>query len=156
MKKNFICPEEDYEKDFDCCSKDMPDCMDIRFYKCSICGQIVASIGELVNSVVCCEHKMTLLDANQSPASTDHHIPVYTQVGHKLTVYVGELEHPMTDSHHIDWICVITNLGIQWKPLNPHLDSATAGFRLSGGEHVIRIYSYCNLHGLWCGDSERN
>ena len=154
-KKNFINGEEyccddssDVPQDRRWCQ--IPDYLDITFYRCDICGQIMATIGEQANLLSCCGQKMTLLHADTVDASVERHVPVYRRIGHKITVQVGEIEHPMTEDHHIEWICMVTCCGIQWKPL-PINGTSDTTFRIKGNEDVLAIYSYCNLHGLWKG-----
>lgn len=136
--------EDFYEKDV----VDIPDCLDIRFYRCEVCGQIVAVIGTDGNPLMCCMRDMQLLEAGTVDASAERHVPVFKRHGHKVIVKVGEVLHPMTKEHHIEWICLVTDKGIQWKYL-ASCDEAIATFRIQNNEHVAAVYAYCNLHKLW-------
>lgn len=118
-----------------------------EIYKCSICGNIVeinhAGGGELV----CCGKPMDLLTENTVDASTEKHIPVIEKTENGIMVKIGEIPHPMEDSHFIEWIEVITPKGSLKTFLNPG-DNPEAEFCLDP-EEVISVREYCNLHGLW-------
>ena len=62
-------------------------------------------------------------------------------------VTVGEVEHPMTEAHSIQWIELITeNNEVLRKYLAP-TDKPVAVFKTDAKEVYAR--EYCNLHGLW-------
>lgn len=151
MKRNYLNqtenPDYQYDSDKDCCV--CPECVNIKFYRCEICGQIVASIGELANPISCCGKEVQELIPGSVDAKPEYHIPVCTKSGHKLIVEIGELEHPALEEHHIEWICLVTNFGIQWHPLSFDDEPCTI-FRLRGNEKVLAVYAHCNKHGLWC------
>lgn len=125
----------------------------VRFYRCSICGQIVASSEELKNPLTCCGQEMTMLKPNTTEASMEHHIPVFHEMRHKVCVEIGKTAHPMTPEHHIEWVCLVTNCGVQWKHLKPDC-TPEVSFRIKSCECVKHVYAYCNLHGLWMKCSE--
>ncbi len=81
-------------------------------------------------------------------AATEKHIPVVSINGNKVSVVVGEVEHPMTEEHFIEWILLKTKQGNQLKKLKVGQKPA-AEFVLSEGDEVVEAYAYCNLHGLW-------
>ena len=68
--------------------------------------------------------------------------------GSKVTVQVGEVEHPMLPEHFIQWIVLETAQGYQVKKLNAG-DKPVAEFVVSEGDKAVAAYEYCNLHGLW-------
>lgn len=127
---------------------DIPKEADVRFYRCSVCGQIVAVIGTEGNPLTCCMRDMQLLEPGVIDASVEKHVPVFERHGHKVIVHVGSEDHPMTPEHHIEWICLVTCQGVQWKSLEGKTEPCTK-FRIAGGENVAAVYAYCNLHGLW-------
>ena len=96
----------------------------------------------------CCGEAMELLDPGTSDGAHEKHVPVFTVEGSKVTVCVGEVEHPMVDVHYIEWIAIETNLGMQRKMLKPEM-APKAEFLLLEGETVSAVCAYCNLHGLW-------
>ena len=98
--------------------------------------------------VFCCGQKMTELKANTSDGATEKHVPVVTVDGNVVKVVVGDVAHPMLEEHHIAWIVLETNQGVQRKYLD-HTGAPEAVFVLAEGEKAVAAYEYCNLHGLW-------
>ncbi|MEG1304899.1 MAG: desulfoferrodoxin family protein, partial [Oscillospiraceae bacterium] len=62
-------------------------------------------------------------------------------------VTIGSVIHPMLPEHHIEWICLVTEHGIQRKMLAAG-DEPKASFAVKDDKPVA-VYEYCNLHGLW-------
>ena len=122
--------------------------MNIKFFRCSRCGQIVAKVKETAASVVCCGEPMAEMIPGSVDASHEKHVPVYSVRCGKVYVSVGEIEHPMTNEHYIEWVCLQTKKGNQRKQLNPG-DKPEVVFTMEKGDEVIRVLAYCNLHGLW-------
>ena len=120
----------------------------MKFYKCPICGKIIAMVEERAVPTICCGRPMEELVANTSDGAYEKHIPVFEVKDGKVRVVVGEVEHPMIDAHYIQWIAVETNLGNQRKVLKPG-QKPVAEFALLEGEQVVAVYEYCNLHGLY-------
>lgn len=119
-----------------------------KFYKCNICGNIVGMIKSMGPKVVCCNQEMELLVANKTDGALEKHVPIVKQNGNVVSVVVGEVEHPMTSEHYIEWIYLETTQGGKRKALEPN-SKPSAEFTLSEGEEIVAVYSYCNLHGLW-------
>ena len=86
----------------------------------------------------------------RSDAAHEKHVPVYQVHGNQVTVTVGEVAHPMTAEHYIEWICLQTKFASQHRKLEPNTPP-TACFALCDGDAVERVYAFCNLHGLWQG-----
>ncbi|MCD7784053.1 MAG: desulfoferrodoxin [Oscillospiraceae bacterium] len=124
--------------------------MKLKFYICAHCGQIVAKIKDKGVPVMCCGEPMKELVPGTTEAATEKHIPVYTVDGNTVNVTVGEVLHPMTEAHYIEWILLETKNGNQRKVLTPS-DPPKASFALLPGDEVVAVYAYCNLHGLWQG-----
>jgi len=91
---------------------------------------------------------MTELIPNTTDAANEKHVPVIAVDGLKVTVKVGEVEHPMLEGHHIEWIILETKKGYQKKDLAVG-GKPEAEFALTAGDEVVAAYEYCNLHGLW-------
>lgn len=119
-----------------------------KFYICKHCGNMIGMIKSSGVNVVCCGDPMTELKPNTVEASQEKHLPVVTIEGNIVKVKVGSVEHPMTEEHHIAWIYLETEQGGQRKKLAVG-SKAEAGFALAGGDKVVGVYEYCNLHGLW-------
>ena len=121
----------------------------MQFYKCEKCGKILALVqASKCEMVQCCHQPMTIMQANESDAATEKHVPVIKQDGNLVTVSVGEVEHPMMDEHYIQWIVLQTKQGNQRKELKPG-DKPQAVFAIVDGDEILGAYEYCNLHGLW-------
>lgn len=119
-----------------------------RFFKCNICGNIVAMVESSGVKIVCCGQNMTELVPNTSDGALEKHVPVIAVDGNKVQITVGSVQHPMTQEHYIKWILIHTDRGNQRKELKPE-DAPVAEFILCEGEKLLEAYAYCNLHGLW-------
>ena len=119
-----------------------------KFYKCSVCGQIIAIVKETGVPVVCCGKPMNEIIAGSIDASVEKHVPVVKINKNEVFVSVGEVEHPMSTEHYIEWISIQTDKGNQRKVLTP-TDKPQASFMLCDNEKLEIVYAYCNLHGLW-------
>ena len=95
---------------------------DAKFYRCKHCGNLVAVIEDGGPVPVCCGEPMQLLVA-------------------------GEVAHPMTDAHYIQWVAVANGDKLIVKYLHPG-DAPEVGFCAHAVEGAT-VYAYCNLHGLW-------
>lgn len=120
----------------------------MKFYVCEHCGNMVEMVKDSNVPVMCCGQKMKELVPGTSDGAVEKHVPVVTIDGNKVSVMVGEAEHPMADVHYIEWIAIETSTGMQRKTLKPG-ELPKAEFILADGETVVAIYAYCNLHGLW-------
>ena len=122
--------------------------MDMKFYKCKHCGQIIAIVKETGAPVVCCGEPMEEIIAGTTDAAVEKHVPVYKVEGNTVYVTVGEVEHPMLDAHYIEWVSLKTREGNQRKALKPG-DEPKVAFSICEGDEVEAVYAYCNLHSLW-------
>ncbi len=124
--------------------------MELKFYQCESCGQIIAKVKETQAPVVCCGKPMKQIIPGTVDASKEKHIPVYKVEGNTVTVEVGSTLHPMLEEHYIEWIALQTKFGNQRKALKPG-EAPRACFSICDGDEVEAVYAYCNLHGLWKG-----
>ena len=122
--------------------------MEMKFYKCKNCGNIVAMVKQSGAPISCCGQNMTEIVLGTSDAAVEKHVPVFEVKDGKVFVTVGEVAHPMAPEHYIQWIAVSTNKGNQRKMLEPG-DEPKACFALCEDEKVEAVYAYCNLHSLW-------
>ena len=122
--------------------------MELRFFRCETCGQIVAVVKKTGAPVVCCGKPMKEIIPGTTDAAVEKHVPVYEVEGNKVKVCVGSTAHPMTPEHYIEWVCLKTKQGNQRKPLNPG-DAPQVCFSICDGDEVEAVYAYCNLHSLW-------
>ncbi len=122
--------------------------MDMKFYKCAHCGQIVAMVEDRPCPVKCCGEPMEEIIPGTSDGALEKHVPVWSVDGNIVNVTVGSVEHPMLDEHYIQWIAIQTRRGNQRAALKPG-DAPKAQFALLEGDEVLAVYEYCNLHGLF-------
>ncbi len=84
-------------------------------------------------------------------AAREKHIPVVN--ARKLNdeviivnVKIGEISHPMEDTHYIQFVILETEKSINIKYLKPE-EKPEVEFITN--EKIVAVYEYCNLHGLW-------
>lgn len=122
--------------------------MEMKFYRCAHCGQIVAIVKKTGVPVICCGEPMKELIPGTTDAAAEKHVPSFEVKGDVVEVTVGSVEHPMLEEHYIEWIAVQTKQGNQSKSLEPG-EPPKACFRICDGDEVEAVYAYCNLHSLW-------
>ncbi len=119
-----------------------------KFNICKHCGNITTKVKDAGVPVVCCGEPMQDLKANTTDAAGEKHLPVITEKnGNKITVRVGDVDHPMLEEHYIQWIYLQTKKGYQIKYLQPETEPV-ATFDLEDDE-LVAVYEFCNLHRLW-------
>ena len=122
--------------------------MEMKFYICEHCGNMIAMVKDSGVPVMCCGQKMTEIVPGTTDAAVEKHVPVWEVRDNKVIVTVGAVEHPMLPQHYIEWIAVQTKQGNQRKMLQPG-EAPKACFALCEGDEVLAVYAYCNLHSLW-------
>ncbi len=122
--------------------------MEMKFYRCSHCGQIIAIVKKTGASVICCGEPMQEIIPGTVDAAVEKHVPVYEVRDNKVFVSIGSTLHPMLEEHHIEWVSLQTKYGNQRKALKPGMEPKVC-FSICDGDEVEAVYEYCNLHGLW-------
>ena len=107
--------------------------MEMKFYQCAHCGQIVAIVKETGVPVICCGEPMKEIVAGTTDAAVEKHVPVFEVEGDVVKVKVGAAED---------------KTGQPEKALKPG-DAPEACFKICDGDEVEAVYAYCNLHSLW-------
>ncbi|MGI6433075.1 MAG: desulfoferrodoxin [Sphaerochaetaceae bacterium] len=120
--------------------------MEVTFYLCNKCKNVVELIYNGGGELVCCGEPMVELKAKTADAATEKHVPVMEKQGANMLVKVGSIDHPMSEEHYIMWIAAVTENGIFRQNLKPG-QSPEALFPDLG--KVVALYEYCNIHGLW-------
>lgn len=120
----------------------------MKVYRCKVCGKVILILEERKVPTICCGQEMEEEVANTKEAATEKHIPVFEVKDQKVEVKVGSVAHPMEKEHYIMWIALETKKGVQIHYLKPGEEPKTT-FALAEDEEIIKVYSYCNLHGLW-------
>ena len=114
----------------------------MKIYQCKECKKIIVANKE-VNL-----DGWEELQAGVTDAAQEKHVPVYQVKCGKVRVSVGEVGHPMSPEHFIEWVLLVTDQGYQMKELSAD-GAPEVSFGLATGEKVVEVYAYCNLHGLW-------
>ena len=117
-----------------------------QVYICEVCGNIIEMLHTGEGELVCCGQNMVLQAENTVDASKEKHVPVIEKIKGGVLVKVGSVEHPMIDTHYIEWIEVLTDKKVYRKNLKPG-DKPQAEFMLD--EEVLYAREYCNIHRLW-------
>lgn len=101
---------------------------------------------------VCCGSEMQILEPKISDEGIgEKHVPVCEVSGRKVHIRIGEVTHPYTPEHHIQWIYLQTKLGGIIRYLD-HNEPPEACIKIPKGDCLEKVYIYCNLHGLWMCD----
>ena len=85
---------------------------------------------------------------NSTDAALEKHVPEVKVEDKMVVVEVGSVAHPMLDVHYIKWILLENGDQIQVKALKPG-DKPEARFPIDEVKAGARVFSFCNLHGLW-------
>jgi superoxide reductase len=120
----------------------------VEFYRCSVCGHMVALIKKGGGTLVCCGKEMVKLEANSTDASQEKHVPVVAKEGGKIKAAIGSVAHPMLPEHFIEWIALVCDDKVEIKFLKPGEEPKVEFNEVKTGT----VYAYCNLHGLWKTD----
>jgi len=119
-----------------------------RFFICEHCGNIIVMIRDEGVAVQCCGEKMKEIIPGTSDGAEEKHVPVYDVQNGKVTVTIGEVEHPMTPEHYIEWVCLETEDGLQFKQLKSNM-APSVSFLISEKDKIKTVYAFCNKHSLW-------
>ena len=120
-----------------------------RIFKCHDRNLLIEVLGgdEEGVKIEYCGQEMIEMIPNTVDASKEKHVPVFECRGYGMKVKVGEVEHPMTKEHHIEWIEVLKGAYTNRKYLKWN-GKPEAEFDISLEPGII-LRIYCNLHGLW-------
>lgn len=117
-------------------------------YKCNICGAMHQALHDGAGDPVCCEKAMTRIKDNfNDNVALEKHVPLVKRLDERtVQVSIGEVIHPMTDEHFIEWIELREGDSSLRKFLKPG-DNPVINFNVSSDAYEVR--AYCNQHGLW-------
>ena len=109
--------------------------MNVKFFKCLNCGNVVMKVVDHSVPVFCCGARMTELKPNTVDADTEKHVPVITTIdNHTIEVKI-----------RMDFGYVLTAEG----GIVVALDAEPRANISLEPQKVVAVYAYCNLHGLW-------
>lgn len=121
-----------------------------EIYKCDICGNVINILRGRAGELVCCGKNMKLENEKNEEGGMEKHIPVAEKIlnsENSWIIKVGEVEHPMSEEHFIEWIEVLTSdkkvIRIFLNPEDKPITKIQTKFK------IIQIRTYCNIHGLW-------
>jgi superoxide reductase len=117
-----------------------------EIYKCMVCGNIVEVLHGGAGELTCCGQAMKLFKENTTDAAKEKHVPVIEKIAGGVKVSVGEVAHPMTPEHYIEWIEILAD-GKSFRQFLKPGDAPVAVFNVEANDITAR--EYCNLHGLW-------
>ena len=117
----------------------------MEFYQCRHCGNMIAFTKKSGVPVICCGEEMSQVTENTVDAAHEKHVPVITREGGKVHVAIGSVEHPMIEAQYIEWIAAEYSDSFVKYYLKPG-EEPTCAFDYEKG---MKVYAYCNLHGLW-------
>ncbi len=127
----------------------------LDLYRCEICGNLVEVILVGGGELVCCGQPMQKVNGqNREEAIFEKHIPVFIKnENNGDEVRVGEVLHPMTDEHYIMFIETVSEdkNHVQLQYLHPGQEAKMI-LENKLGKTLAR--EFCNLHGLWEGESD--
>ncbi len=121
----------------------------LEIYKCNLCGNIVEVIHGGDGELVCCGEPMKKLVAKTADEGKEKHVPVIEKLDIGYRVKIGDVPHPMEESHHIEWIELIVD-GKAFRQFLEAGDAPEAVFNVDGNN--ISAREHCNVHGLWKGE----
>ena len=118
----------------------------MKVYICKKCENLIKTDNE--KDAFCCGEAMQNLNAQEKDGPVEKHLPIYNVEENKIKVKVGEVEHPMTNEHFIEWIALETKNNIKKVKLS-YTDRPYCEFDIDSSDEAVAIYSGCNLHGIW-------
>jgi superoxide reductase len=124
----------------------------MTFYMCPACNQVHIKLIDTNQEMICCGIPEQAIIENCIEEEVNNHLPSIRKVGNFITISVPH-NHPMVDIHHILFIAIETNEGIQVKYIKKD-EPAQAGFILSNHEYIIKAYVFCNVHLLFSTDNK--
>ena len=115
-----------------------------QIWKCNVCGNIIEVLHEGADALVCCGKPMALQEEKtKEQEGKEKHVPIIKD----KKVKIGEVPHPMTDEHYIEWIEIVKrNAKRAKKFLKPGDKPETSG---PAGKEVVGARAYCNIQGRW-------
>ena len=75
--------------------------MELKFYRCKVCGKIIAIVKDTGVPTICCGEEMEQIIPGTTDAAVEKHVPVITVNGNTVEVKVGSVDHPMLPEHFL-------------------------------------------------------
>lgn len=127
--------------------------MKTKFYRCNICGNIIVKHIDSGVTPWCCDTEMEEVVPQTEELGHEKHLPLVTFLNDQLLkVNVGSIEHPMSPTHHIEFIYLETERGGSIVNLKP---SDLPEVFLAFTSKPVAVFAYCNIHNLWVTKIEK-
>lgn len=123
----------------------------LTFEYCPICGNLIEKIEDHQVPLMCCGQALDALNPNSTDAAVEKHLPVLKLDETTLTIEIAEVTHPMLASHWIPWVVIQTPNRVLRQTFEPG-EAPTLTIPRPEAGTPVRVYAYCNLHGLWVSD----
>lgn len=121
-----------------------------KFFKCVKCKTFVEALNpQCCDELFCCGRPMQLLIANSDAGESEKHIPIIKREKGCITVCIGRVLHPMCREHSILWV-ELRGKNVCRRVILKKGDDPIVTFHDIDEKLQYRVYSYCNIHGLWC------
>lgn len=98
--------------------------------------------------------KMRELKPGESDGAGEKHVPAVKVEDGKLFVQIGDVVHPMLEEHYITNIWAEYPDGTVEKVALKPGEKPTAVFDVTDVNGKMKVYEYCNIHGLWVKELE--
>lgn len=120
----------------------------MKFYICDKCLNIITFLNDSGVTPICCGDKLKELLPNTVDATKEKHVPYVEIKDCDVMIQVGQDKHPMQEDHFIKFIVLETDKMSYTVYLKPN-DEPVCHFKICKDEKPLRVYEYCNVHGLW-------
>ena len=117
----------------------------MKVFKCNKCGNLIYILDEGKGKISCCGEEMVEVKANTVDAAKEKHIPSCEVEKGTVEVTIGEVIHPMDKDHYIEFVIAEYKDSMLKYDFVPGMDPIC----YFDYEKGMKIYAYCNKHGLW-------
>ena len=128
--------------------------MELVFYFCNHCGNLLVPAIDNFVTPVCCGDTMEELVAGSNDAAVEKHVPVIERDadGKHINISISSAPHPMTEEHFIQVVVLVQGDRFGVIRLKAG-DDPKAVCTFDDNSTPTTVYAYCNLHGLWKADA---
>lgn len=123
---------------------------EFKVQKCNKCGSMIMTFNDCNcenKGIVCCGSEMEVVAPNTVDAAVEKHKPTYVLENGNI---VAKVNHVMEEEHYIEWIACVSDSSQDIRYLEPYMDT-TVKFDYKPN---VKLYAYCNKHGLWSTNVE--
>ncbi|HBB64527.1 desulfoferrodoxin [candidate division WS6 bacterium RIFOXYD1_FULL_33_8] len=119
-----------------------------KIYKCEVCGHIIEILHEGTGTLVCCNKDMVELIEKKEDVGLEKHVPVIEIIDYIAKISIGEILHPMEETHYIEFVQLIVD-GVEYTKFLKPGETPIVEFQLPKQYTTVQAREYCNVHGLW-------